>query len=243
MKVVAIIQARMGSTRLPGKVMKKIKGKTVLNHVIDRVSQSKLIEEIIIATTVHDIDNLIEQEALKCGVKVYRGSENDVLSRYYYAAKVSEADTVIRVTSDCPVIDPYIIDEVVEYFINGTYDIVANAGAASSQRTFPRGLDTEIFTFSTLETAFFNAHEDYQREHVTPYIYENFEKVQYFKSAIDYSKYRWTLDTKEDFELIEEIYKNLFTGIHDFYLTDIIELFKREPKLFEINAHIEQKKI
>lgn len=242
MKVVAIIQARMGSTRLPGKVMKKIKGKTVLNHVINRVSQSKLIDEIIIATTVHDIDNLIEQEALKWGVKVYRGSENDVLSRYYYAAKENNADIVVRITSDCPVIDPFIIDELIEFYTNGTYDIVTNGGSESSQRTYPRGLDTEVFSINSLETAFGNANKDYQREHVTPYIYEENEKIYNFKSAVNYSKYRWTLDTKEDFELIEEIYDRLFLGTQDFYLNDIIDLFNKEPRLFNINAHIEQKK-
>ena len=239
----AIIQARMGSTRLPAKVMKEIKGKTVLSHVIERVRQSKMLDDIIIATTTLDRDDLIENEAIKCGAKVFRGSEDDVLSRYYYAAKENNIDVVARITSDCPLIDPHVVDEITNFYWAGNYDLVTNAGSDLSQRTYPRGLDTEIFSFAALEEAFINGREKYQREHVTPYIYENSNKIYYYKNAIDYSRYRWTLDTEEDFELINKIYEKLYKGCHDFYLNDIIELFNREPDLFEINAHIEQKKI
>ncbi|WP_209121611.1 cytidylyltransferase domain-containing protein [Alkalihalobacillus sp. BA299] len=243
MKIGAIIQARMGSTRLSGKVMKQIMGKTVLSHVIERVKQSKLIEDIVIATTVHERDNNIEAEALKCGLSVFRGSEDDVLSRYYYAAKQHNTDVIIRITSDCPVIDPIVIDEIISCYLEGQYDLVTNAGSDLTQRTYPRGLDTEVFSFKALEDAFVNAKEKYQSEHVTPYIYEQSHKIYYFKNDVDYSRYRLTLDTKEDFELISEIYKRMYKGRHDFYLNDIIELFEREPNLFNINAHIEQKKI
>lgn len=243
MKIAAIIQARMGSTRLSGKVMKDIKGKTVLSHVIERVSQSKLIGEIIIATTVLDRDNVIEAEAIKCGVKVYRGSEEDVLGRYYHAAKENNVDTIIRITSDCPVIDPYVIDEIIRLYLDEEYDLVTNAGSDLTQRTYPRGLDTEVFSFKVLEIAFQRAKEKYQREHVTPFIYERNNKVYYFKNEVDYSKYRWTLDTEEDFQLINEIYNRLYKDKHNFYLHDIIELFKQDPNLFTINAHIEQTKI
>lgn len=243
MKIAAIIQARMGSTRLSGKVMKDIKGRTVLSHVIERVRQSKLIDEIIIATTIHERDNVIENEAIKCSAKVYRGSEEDVLSRYYLAAKENNIDIIVRITSDCPVIDSNVIDEIVNFYLKKKYDIVTNAGSDISQRTFPRGLDTEVFSFEVLEDAFNNGKEKYHREHVTPYIYENSNKIHYFKNDINYSMYRWTLDTEEDFELISEIYNRLYKGTHDFYLQDIVEVFKQEPKLFTINAHIEQKKI
>lgn len=242
MKIAAIIQARMGSTRLSGKVMKDIKDRTVLSHVIERVKQSKLIDEIIIATTIHERDNVIENEAIKCS-KVYRGSEEDVLSRYYLAAKENNIDIIVRITSDCPVIDSNVIDEIVNFYLKGKYDIVTNAGSDISQRTFPRGLDTEVFSFEVLEDAFNNGREKYHREHVTPYIYENSNKIHYFKNDINYSMYRWTLDTEEDFELISEIYNRLYKGTHDFYLQDIVEVFKKEPKLFTINSHIEQKKI
>lgn len=243
MKIGAIIQARMGSTRLSGKVMKDIKGKTVLEHVIERVKQSKLIDEIIIATTVQEKDNAIEKETVKCGVKVFRGSEDDVLSRYYYAARENELDVVIRITSDCPLIDPFVIDKIISSYLNGDYDIVTNASPDVSQRTFPRGLDTEVLSYDILEKAFRNAKETYQREHVTPYIYENSKKISFYKNDVNYSKYRWTLDTKEDFELIRKVYDHLYKEKHNFYLEEIIELFNQEPDLYLINAHIEQKKL
>jgi spore coat polysaccharide biosynthesis protein SpsF len=243
MKIAAIIQARMGSTRLSGKVMKDIQGKTVLSHVIERVRQSKVIENIIIATTDNERDNIIEMEATKLGAKVFRGSEDDVLSRYYYAAKENDIDVIIRITSDCPLIDPNVIDEVTALYLEGQYDYVSNAGPKSWQRTYPRGLDTEVFSIRVLESAFINSTEMYQREHVTPFIYEHSKKIYYYKNDVDYSSYRWTLDTEEDFELISNIYNRLYDGKHNFYLQDIIELFKKEPALFNINAHIEQKKI
>jgi spore coat polysaccharide biosynthesis protein SpsF len=243
MKIGVIIQARMGSTRLSGKVLKEIKGKTVLSHVIDRVRQSKSIEDIVIATTTYERDDNIEAEAMKCGANVFRGSEEDVLNRYYYAAKQNNIDVIVRITSDCPVIDPYVIDDLISVYLDGKYDLVTNAGSDLTQRTYPRGLDTEVFSFQVLQDAFVNAKEKYQSEHVTPYIYEHNNKIHYFKNDVDYSRYRWTLDTEEDFELINEIYKRMYKGRHDFYLNDIIELFEREPNLFNINAHIEQKKV
>ncbi|MBM7580163.1 cytidylyltransferase domain-containing protein [Jeotgalibacillus terrae] len=243
MKVAAIIQARMGSTRLPGKVMKELMGKTILSHVIARVSQANTIDEIIIATPNKNNDDVISNEAKKCGVKVYRGSEKDVLSRYYYAAKESEVTTIVRITSDCPLIDPHVIDEVVNYYKNGNNSIVTNAGTDPTNRTFPRGLDTEVFSFKVLEEAYHLGKENYHREHVTPYIYENADKVYLFKNNIDYSKYRWTLDTAGDFELISEIYDELYKGKHDFFLKEIIELFEQKPELIDINAHVEQKEI
>ncbi|MDR5659781.1 glycosyltransferase family protein [Serpentinicella sp. ANB-PHB4] len=243
MKIGAIIQARMGSSRLPGKVMKKLKGKTVLQHVIDRVKQSKMIDEIVIATTVHERDDAIENEALNCGVKVYKGNEEDVLSRYYYAAKENEIDIILRITSDCPLIDPFIMDSVITNYLKGDYDIVTNAGSDLSQRTFPRGLDIEIFSDDILKKAFNNAKQTYQREHVTPYIYEHSEKIFYHKNDINYSNYRLTLDTEEDFELITQIYNRLYKGKHDFYLNELIELIIQEPALYYINSQIKQKKL
>lgn len=243
MKIGAVIQARMGSTRLPEKVMKKIAKKTVLEHVIERVNQSGLIDEIIIATTIHERDDAIEAEALRCGIKTFRGSEEDVLSRYYSASKENNLDVIVRITSDCPLIDPRVLDEVIGYYMKYDYDIVSNAGSDFSNRTYPRGLDTEVFSFEVLENAFNNATEKYQREHVTPYIYEKSKSIFYYKNDTDYSKYRWTLDTDEDFELILEVYKHMYNGKHDFYMKDIIELFERNPQLYNINAHVEQKKI
>lgn len=243
MKIGVIIQARMGSSRLPGKVMKKIQGKTVLEHVIERVKQSKLIDEIIIATTTHVPDSVIESEALRCGAKAFRGSEDDVLSRYYYAAKENNLDVVVRITSDCPLIDPIVLDEIVSFYLKNNYNIVSNAGSDSKNRTYPRGLDSEIFSFNVLKYAFNNAEEKYQREHVTPLIYEKFRNIFYYKSNIDYSMYRWTLDTEEDFKLISKIYMNLYHGEHNFYMNEIVKLFENKPWLSNINSHINQKSI
>ncbi|MCL4442404.1 MAG: glycosyltransferase family protein [Firmicutes bacterium] len=242
-QTVCIIQARMGSTRLPGKVLKDLSGKTVLEHLIDRVKQSKHIDEIVIATTLSEKDNAIVSESNRCGVRHFRGSEDDVLGRYYYAAKETNADTVLRITSDCPLIDPQVIDAVVAFYHNNHYSIVTNAGNDLNQRTYPRGLDLEVFSFESLQNAFYNAKEKYQREHVTPYIYENVEDVFYFKNNIDYSRYRWTVDTEEDFELISMVYKFLYKGRHDFYFNDILELFEKHPELVRINEHVEQKKL
>ncbi|WP_434511446.1 cytidylyltransferase domain-containing protein [Desulfitobacterium sp. AusDCA] len=244
MKTVAIIQARMGSTRLPGKILKDLMGKSVLQHVIERVMQSQSIDEIVIATTTLNSDDAVVDEAVKCGVKYFRGSEDDVLGRYYGAAKENNAEIVVRITSDCPLIDPIVTDQVVNYFKNHKiYDVVTNASSDLSKRTYPRGLDTEVFSFAVLEKAFRHADKQYQREHVTPYIYENSQEIYYYKNAIDFSRYRWTLDTKEDFELIKEVYRHLYKGIHNFYLPDILKIMERYPELVQINAHVEQKKL
>lgn len=243
MKTVVIIQARMGSTRLPGKVMKKLFGKTVLQHVIERISQSKQIDEIVIATTTNEEDNVIEKEALSCNAKCFRGSEQDVLSRFYFAAKESNADIIVRISSDCPLTDPKEADKVVEFFKNHDYPYVSNGHKDPSQATYPKGLDTEVFSFQALEEAYLNADQPYQHEHVTPYLYEEGRKLFFFKYDQNYSRYRWTLDTEEDWELINRIYEYLYHGTHDFYLEDILRLMEQHPELCEINKNIQQKKI
>lgn len=239
-KIVAIIQARVGSTRLPGKVLLDLKGKTVLNHVVDRVKKSKYIDEVIVATTDLEQDNKIVDECKKIGCKYFRGSEIDVLSRYYLCAKENDADIIIRITSDCPLIDHLVIDEMLGFYLKNNYKLVTNAGDIHN-RTYPRGLDTEIFDFDTLENAYKNANKDYQKEHVTPYIYENEKDIYYYKNDIDYSKYRLTLDTKEDFELIKRIYDLVYIDSQNFYLDDIVKILLKQPDLEQINKHIKQK--
>ncbi|NJD03359.1 MAG: acylneuraminate cytidylyltransferase [Ruminiclostridium sp.] len=241
MKTGIIMQARMGSTRLPGKVLTDLMGKPVLLHTIDRLKQCKKVGKIIVATTISPRDDIIFDKSNEFGVKVFRGSEENVLERYYQAALANDLDTIVRITSDCPLIDPHIIDLAVDEFEKGGSDLVSNAGAELSNRTFPRGLDCEVFSLRALEQAYYKASEQYQREHVTPYIYENM-KVFFFKNNKNHSNYRWTLDTVEDLELISEIYKNLYKGKHDFYFKDILELMINKPELQNINAHIEQKK-
>jgi len=221
--------------------MKDLFGKSVLAHVIERVNQIKSIDDIVIATTTLERDDIVEQEAVNQGVKVFRGSEEDVLGRYYHAAKKYHARSVVRITSDCPLIDPFISDEIINYFHENEYDLVTNAGGDLTQRTYPRGLDTEVFSMQVLEEAFNKASEGYQREHVTPYIYEHSKKIYYYKNNCDYSGFRWTLDTEEDFALISEIYKHLYKGKHDFYLQDIIKLFDQYPELIKLNENVKQK--
>jgi len=242
-KTAAIIQARMGSTRLPGKVMKDLKGKPVLWHVIERVKQAENIDQIIIATTTHKRDKIIFEKAKKWGVKAYQGSEEDVLARYYEAANKYDVDTVVRITSDCPLIDPHVIDEIVEYYNKNDYTLVTNAGSDLNNRTYPRGLDTEVFSFKVLEKAYKKGEEKYQREHVTPYIYENHEDIFYYKNNKDLSNYRLTLDTKEDFELTKALYDKLYNGKHNFYLNEIIEVLNENKELLKINQKIKQKEL
>ncbi|NFE73504.1 acylneuraminate cytidylyltransferase [Clostridium botulinum] len=243
MKVVCIIQARMGSSRLPGKVLKKICGKTVLEHDINRVNLASNIDEIVIATTTNCEDDSIVEEAKRLGVKCFRGSENDVLSRYYFAAKKSNADTVIRITSDCPCLDYKILTYMLTMYLDksSNVDYMNN----TIERTYPRGYDIEIFSFAALEKAFINAKKEYEREHVTPYLYDlnNKFRILSYKNSKDYSKYRVTLDTKEDFEVIKAIYEELYTSNEYFLLEDVIEFLEKNPQIVKINQSIEQKKL
>lgn len=243
MKTGIVVQARMGSTRLPGKIMTNIAGKTALEHLIERLKICKKINEIIIATTILSSDSIVAETAEKSGVKSFRGSEEDVLSRYYFAAKENELDAIVRVTADCPLIDPMIIDELMSFYEENNYDFVTNVNIDVSKRTYPRGLDTEIFSIAALEKAYAEAKEKYQREHVTPYLYENCKNIFFYKNDINYSKYRWTLDTWDDLELLTKVYSYLYKGKHDFFLKEIIALFEERQELIKINEHVEQKKI
>ena len=243
MKVVAIIQARMGSTRLPGKVMKEILGKPVILWDLDRISLSKLIDEIVVAVPYGKENDVIVDTIKEYNDKIVttRGSEEDVLDRYYQAAVQTNADVVIRITSDCPLIDPVVIDHVIEQFLDNDCDYCSN----SLTRTYPRGLDTEVFSFKALEEAYHEATKDYEREHVTPYIIENPDKFKLLNVAndIDLSHLRWTLDTKEDFEFISAVYERIFPKKQLFLMDDVLELMDKEPELIDINRHIEQKVI
>lgn len=245
MKTAAIIQARFGSTRLPGKIFKDLCGKPILRHVVNRLSHSKFLDKIIIATTTLPEDDLVEKFCVENNILFSRGSSEDVLSRYYEAAKKFEADIIIRITSDCPVIDPQILDNMIEEFIaiNKTeqLDYMSN----SIRRTFPRGLDVEIFTFDVLEKIFNEANQTYEREHVTPYIYQHpgIFKIKNFAGEKDYSFHRWTVDTPEDYELIKKIYEALYDPKKIFLFEDILKLFDREPGLIGINQNIKQKKL
>lgn len=240
-KTVIIIQARLGSTRLPNKVLKDLCGSPVLWHVVNRVRQAKLVSEIIIATTTLPEDDAIRDFCEENNIKFYRGSSENVLSRYYEAAKKYKAETVIRITSDCPVIDPVLLDSMIEEYLNSNADYMSN----SLVRTFPRGLDAEIFSFAALEKTYKEASKQYELEHVTPYIYRHPElfKLKNYANDTDLSFHRWTLDTDEDYKLISEIYNALYPVNKLFLWKDILKLFEMRPELLEINKHIEQKKL
>jgi spore coat polysaccharide biosynthesis protein SpsF (cytidylyltransferase family) len=241
-KTVAIVQARMGSTRLPGKVMADICGKPVLMHVIDRLKGCKLLDDIVIATTINNIDDIIFNAVKNYdkSIGLFRGSEENVLERYYLAAKKFNVDVVVRVTSDDPLIDPTVVDDLINEFLMNSCDYVSN----SLNRTFPLGLDAEVFSFDALERAHQNASQDYEREHVTPYIIENPDKFKLLNVSnnIDLSHLRWTLDTKEDFEFIDAVYQRIYPEKQMFFMGDVLDLLDHEPGLIDINKHIEQKK-
>lgn len=244
MNIVCIIQARIGSTRLPGKVLKKICGKSVLEHGIDRLKRVNNIDKIVIATTILERDNVIVKEAERLKVPYYRGAEENVLSRYYYGAKENNADIIVRITSDCPLIDSELTEKIINYYLenNLQYDYVSN----TIDRTYPRGLDTEVFSFKALERAFNEATSKRDKEHVTPYIWDNpnLFRIAQYKNDVNYSNLRWTVDTPEDFELIKKIYELLYKkGNTYFKFNDVLNLYNIYPELIEINKDIEQKKL
>lgn len=243
MKVAAIIQARMGSTRLPGKILKKVLNKTLLEYQIERVKRSKTLNEIIIATTTKESDSPIVELCEKLSIPVYRGSEENVLSRYYEAASEFNVDVIVRLTSDCPIIDPEVIDKVVNSYLNqlNEYDYVSN----TLIRTYPRGLDTEVFSYEALKEAFMNADNKVFKEHVTAYIYSNREKFRLLniENNLDLSQYRWTVDTEEDFELIRNIIRSMYRENPHFSMGDILLKYEKNPDWHHINSHIEQKKV
>jgi spore coat polysaccharide biosynthesis protein SpsF len=243
--IVAIVQARFGSTRLPGKILKEIYHKPMLGHVVNRLSHSKLIEKIIVATTNLTEDDQVQEFCEANNFSFYRGSSEDVLSRYFETAKTFGAKIIIRITSDCPVIDYSIVDRMLEEFISANRLSKLDYLSNTLTRTFPRGLDTEIFSFNTLTKAHQEATRKYEREHVTPYIYNNLDlfAIKNFSNEKDYSFHRWTVDTQEDFNLVERIYKSLYEKNKLFLFEDILKLFEEEPDLIRINQDIQQKKL
>jgi spore coat polysaccharide biosynthesis protein SpsF len=236
MRTVAIIQARMGSTRLPGKVLMNLPGGTVLSHVIERVRNAGRVSETVIATTTAKSDDAIVEECNRLGVPCFRGSEKDVLARYHGAAKQFQADLVVRVTSDCPLFDGSLLDRMLQRF---DADYMSN----TLRRRFPRGLDAEMFTFAALDRAFREASSPHQREHVTPYLYEHPElfHLQSYEEEPDRSQHRWTLDTVEDWKFIEAVFGELYRPNHSFSTADVLNLLQRRPELAKINSAVTQK--
>ena len=238
MKIVAIIQARMGSSRLPGKVMLPIGTKSMLTRVVRRVQKAQTLDQVIVATSTSPEDDRIQEECNVLTIPCYRGSEKDVLDRYYHAAIKFQADVIVRITADCPVIDPQVIDLVVMKCMQTKAAYASNC----FQRTYPRGLDTEVFTFDALEKAWNDAKLSFQRSHVTPYIHRNPElfKLESITDAGDASAYRWTVDTQEDLALVRTMYQRL--GDHgEFSWQDALMLMQFDPSVAAINQNVPQK--
>lgn len=234
----AIIQARMGSTRLPGKMLMDIVGKPVIQHVCERLKKAKMIDEIWLATANDKINDRLAKWAFKNKIPCFRGSENDVLDRYYQTALKADADVVVRITGDCPLLDFMIVDRIIREFKKGDYDYVCN----TLPPTYPDGLDVEVFSFSALKKAWKEAKLKSEREHVTIYIKKHPElfKIKNISNEADLSHYRWTLDTKEDLDLIRLIAgecqkKKEFCG-----LKEILKITNEHPDWLKINQHYQR---
>jgi len=241
MKIVAIIEARMGSTRLPGKVMKPILGKPVLEFLIERLKNVKLLDEIIVATTTNKEDKAIEDLTKKLKVKCFRGSEKDCLGRVLKAAKSIKADLIVETLGDCPLTDPKIIEKCIKTFLSGKYDYLNNALI----HTFPNGLDVQVYPTKLLEEVDLLTDDPLDREHVTYYIYTHPEKykIKILKATgeLNWPKLAITLDTLEDYKLIKIIFENLYTKNKKFSALDIVRFLHNNPKLPNINKHIKRK--
>jgi len=233
-KTIAVIQARMGSTRLPGKILKPILGVPMLARMLDRVKQAKKLDTIVLATTDKSEDDATATLATEAGVMVFRGSESDVLDRFYQAAKQAGAETVVRMTGDCPLMDPVVIDSVLAHFedANGRVDY---CGIPSN---YPEGLDIEVFTFSALEEAAREARLPSEREHVTPYIKnhpERFTCETWRDGGRDNSSMHWSVDTQADFDFVTKIFEQLYPVNQSFAKDDVLKLLIQRPELLEIN--------
>jgi spore coat polysaccharide biosynthesis protein SpsF len=253
-KIVAIIQGRMSSSRLPGKILADIAGQPMLTRVYTRTSRAQTLDEVIFATTTDASDDPVAEYCDFSGIPFTRGSLFDVLDRYYQAAKQAKADVVVRITADCPVIDPDLIDDVVKAVTADKFDFACNRLPPPFQRTYPIGLDVEVCPFNLLEKAWKESTETFHREHVMPYFYEGVEltresrtletgvsprgfKIALLDHTTDFGDYRWTVDTPEDLEFMRQVYSH-FDGRDDFTWKEVLDLVHDEPKLMEINAGV-----
>ncbi len=243
-KIIAIIQARIGSTRLPGKVLMNVSGKPVLWHVVNRTSFSEGINDIVIAIPKSGENDILEKFARDNNFSFFRGSEEDLLSRYYNAAKEFNAGIIVRINSDNPLVDPRLIDLTVKEHLNTNADYTTSC---TIKKNLPIGLGTEVFNYSTLEKAYLETKKKSEREHVTPYIYFHPEifklKLVEIKGKLNRPELRLTLDTKEDLKLIKRIFKCLYKENCMFYSEEIIDLLDKNSELKSINAKIKQKEI
>ncbi len=236
-RIVTVIQARTGSTRLPGKVLMPLSGKPLLIRMAERVLNARLAGTVIIATSTDIGDDPIEELCAKEGLNCFRGHPTDLLDRHYNAAISFNADAVAKIPSDCPLIDPAVIDRVYGSFIEGDFDYVSNLHPA----TYPDGNDVEIFKFSLLETAFKEANKNFEREHTTPFMWENPDRFIIvnieWETGLDYSaSHRFTIDYKEDYDFISAVYNELYPSNPLFGLKDILRILEEKPYIKNINS-------
>lgn len=235
MRIVCIVQARMSSTRLPGKVLLPLAGRAVLAHVLERLSCCLTISEVVVATSVDASDDVLAQWCLDQGVRLFRGSLNDVLDRYYRCALSYQAQAVVRITADCPALDPTVVDEVVQRFQAGEYDLFYLGGE------FPDGLDCAVFSFSALQRTWREAQLPSEREHVGPYVVKHPEwfHIGHLDKFKGLSHHRWTLDEPRDLAFLQSVFERLQRPDGRPFLTqDLLDLLHREPELFQVNEGI-----
>lgn len=237
MSVIAIIQARMSSTRLTGKVLLPLAGTPTLNHVVSRIQSCKTIDKAVVATSIDSSDDAIEKYCHESNFEIYRGSLLDVLDRYYQCAKSVHANTIVRITADCPVIDPVVVDAVVTGFLAGGYDYYSLSGE------FPDGLDCEVISFNALEKAWKNAKLPSEREHVCPYIHSS-HKSEFKTGGLELftglQHMRWTLDESSDYVLLQKVFDCLYRPTQLFLTNDILSLMSTHPEWMSINSEIER---
>lgn len=232
MKTVAIIQARMASTRLPGKVLADVAGQPVLWHVVQRVRQARRVDRVLVATSVSPADDALARFCADAGFDLFRGSEHDVLDRFFEAAVATQADTIVRITADCPLIDPDVIDRVLNVHVSGAFDYTSNV----IHYTYPDGLDVEAIRMETLARTWREAVRPSDREHVTPYVRFS-DRFRTFNVAHDpdLSHHRWTIDEAADLEFVRRIYE-AFDGVPDFRMADVLDLLARRPALQQLQG-------
>lgn len=238
-KIALVVQARMSSSRLPGKVMLPILGETLLFRMIERLKRVKYPVEIVVATSERSEDSAIENEAIKANVSCYQGSLTNLLDRHYQVGRNMGADVVLKIPSDCPLIDPSVIDRVLDYYFESeqNFDFVSNLHPA----TYPDGNDVELMTMECLEKAWHEATRPLELEHTTPYIWENPDKFSianvFWETGLDYSmSHRFTIDYREDYDFIKRVFEELYPKKKDFNLSDILNLLDKKPTIYNINA-------
>lgn len=233
----AVVQARLASTRLPRKVLRDIGGETMLGRVVKRLARARRLDAVVIAAAAES-DNALVAEGKRLGVPVWQGSELDVLDRFVGAARAFQAAAVVRVPSDCPLIDPGVVDEMVEVFWERGVDYVSN----TVERTYPRGLDTEAVRVGALERAWREARLPYERVHVTPYIYQHPELFRLWLRCLerDYSHLRWTVDEPADLALVRELFARLGNR-DDFTWSEALAVVEEDPQLAAMNASVRHK--